>query len=198
MVVVTISLLVARQGVSPAEEWVFRLFNDLPDALYRPMWAAQFLGLLLLPLGFAVVALVFKRWRLAIALVALVPLKLIVEKQVLKQLIDRERPGTSICNEDLSCLNLRDVPWSGVSFPSGHVIIAFGIGWLIAPYLTRRWQWVVLAVCLTVPVARMYLGAHNPLDVVAGAATGVVVAALLNLAVGVPRRERPQTAQISS
>ena len=96
---------------------------------------------------------------------ALVPLKLVVEKQMLKHLIDRERPGTSICNEDLSCLNLRDVPWSGVSFPSGHVIIAFGIGWLIAPYLSRRWQWVVLTV---------------------------------NLAVGVPRRERPQTAQISS
>jgi len=69
VVVVTVSLLVARHGVSPAEEWVFRRFNDLPDALYRPMWAAQFLGLLLLlPLGFAVVAVAFRRWRLALAL----------------------------------------------------------------------------------------------------------------------------------
>lgn len=56
VVVVTISLLVAQQGVSPLEEWVFRLFNDLPDAFFRPMWAAQFLGLLLLPVGFAIMA----------------------------------------------------------------------------------------------------------------------------------------------
>lgn len=186
VVIVIVSLLIARHGVSPLEEWVFRLFNDLPEALYRPMWGAQFLGLLLLPLAVAVVALMFRRWRLAIALALLVPAKLLVEHEVLKQLINRERPGTSICHEVLTCLNLRDVPWAGVSFPSGHVIIAFGIGWLVAPYLARRWQWVVLAVCLLVPVARMYLGAHNPLDVIAGGAAGIVIASLLNLVVGVP------------
>ena len=45
----------------------------------------------------AVVALVLRRWRLALALVLLVPAKLVVEHLVVKQLVERERPGTTIC-----------------------------------------------------------------------------------------------------
>jgi undecaprenyl-diphosphatase len=33
---------------------------------------------------------------------------------------------------------------------------------------------------------RIYVGAHNPLDVVCGAALGVVIGSCLNLVVGVP------------
>ena len=183
-------LAVARSGVSAAEEWVFRLLNDLPDALEKPMWVAQLGGLLLVPLGIAVVAAVLRRWRLALALVLLVPAKLFVEYQVIKAVADRERPATSICDGDLTCLNLRDAPAAGVSMPSGHAIIAMAIWWLVAPYLPRRWVWVTLAACLMVPVARVYLGAHNPLDVVAGGAAGIVIAASLNLLVGVPGGRR--------
>ena len=35
-------------------------------------------------------------------------------------------------------------------------------------------------------VARIYLGAHNPLDIVGGAGLGVTIAGALNLAFGVP------------
>ena len=56
---------------------------------------------------------------------------------------------------------------------------------------------VVVLLALAVALARVYLGAHNPLDVVGGIAVGVVVGSLINLAVGVPartartRRDRP-------
>src|SRR3954464_14366387 len=113
----------------------------------------------------------------------LVPLKLLVEKDVLKVLVHRERPGTTIPDAVL-----RGVPSAGVSFPSGHAMIAFGILVLVAPYVARRWQWVLVAVAVLNSVARVYLGAHAPLDVVAGAAAGVTIGALLNLALGVPRR----------
>ena len=189
-VVVAACLAVARSGVSAAEEWVFRLLNDLPDALEKPMWVAQLGGLLLIPLGLAVGAAALRRWRLALALVLLVPVKLLVEYQVIKAVADRQRPATSICDGDLTCLNLRDAPAAGVSMPSGHAIIAMAIWWLVAPYLPRRWVWVTLAACLMVPLARVYLGAHNPLDVVAGGAAGIVIAASLNLLVGVPGGRR--------
>ena len=68
--------------------------------------------------------------------------------------------------------------------PSGHAMIAMGMWWLAAPYLSARWKRVALGACLLVPVARIYLGAHNPLDVVVGGAAGVAVAGAINLAVG--------------
>lgn len=187
LVVIGTSTLIASQGVSVLEADVFLAINGLPDVLFRPLWLVQFLGLLLLPAGVAVVALIYRQWRLAAALLLLVPLKLLIEKDVLKELVYRARPGTSVCNQDLTCVTLRDAPMVGPSFPSGHAIIAFGIAWLVAPYVGRRSQYVLIALCLLVAFARIYLGAHNPLDVVAGAACGIAVAALLNLCLGVPR-----------
>ena len=110
------------------------------------------------------------------------PAKLLVEKEVLKTLVRRERPGTTIPDAVL-----RDVPSAGPSFPSGHAIIVFGIVVLIAPYLRHRWQ-LLLAVALAVlnSVARVYLGAHAPLDVVGGAFAGIAIGALLNFVIGVP------------
>jgi membrane-associated phospholipid phosphatase len=176
--------LVASSGrVTGPERVVFRAVNGLPDALRGPMWALQLAGILGAPLVAAAVAALLRRWRLALALVALVPLKLLVEKHVLKQLVHRERPGTTIPGAVL-----RDVPSAGVSFPSGHAIIAFGIAVVVTPYLARRWRWVLVTVAVLNGLARVYLGAHAPLDVLAGAAAGVALGAVLNLLLGVPAR----------
>ena len=66
LAVLVLASLVARTGtVSSLEAWVFHRVNDLPDALYRPMWVLQFAGLLLTPLVPMVVALALRRFRLA-------------------------------------------------------------------------------------------------------------------------------------
>ena len=49
---------------------------------------------------------------------------------------------------------------------SGHAVISFGVATLLAPYLTRRWQVVAYLLAVLNITARVYLGAHNPLDVV--------------------------------
>jgi len=56
--------------------------------------------------------------------------------------------------------------------------------------LPRRWGVlaIVLAVCNA--VARVYLGAHNPLDVVGGAAIGLAIAAVLDMILDVARVRR--------
>jgi len=169
--------------VSGAERAVFRWLNELPDWLERTMWALQLLGVLVTPIVIAVVALALRKWRLALALVLLAPLKLIVEREVLKRLVERQRPGQ---NEPGAVL--RDVPPAGLSYPSGHAIIAVGVATLLWPYLGRGGRVAVVLLAVAVCVARVYLGAHNPLDVVAGAGLGLLLGGLLTLLVGVPRQ----------
>jgi membrane-associated phospholipid phosphatase len=186
-VVVPASLVASGGRVGAAERAVFEAINGLPDALRWPMWVFQLLGLLLLPLAVAAVALLLKRIRLVIALVALVPLKLFVEKSLIKEIVHRERPGRT---EPEAIL--RDVPSAGNSFPSGHAIIAFGIATLLTPYLGRWGRVAVWTLAGLNGLARVYLGAHNPLDVVCGGAAGVVLGVLLTYAVGVPARPRAE------
>jgi membrane-associated phospholipid phosphatase len=183
LALVAATTAVAATGrVGAAERWVFARINGLPDVLHRPMWMFQLLGLLLLPLAVAAVVALWRRWRLAVALVALVPLKLLVEKGVLKQLVDRQRPGRTEPDPIL-----RDVPSAGASFPSGHAIIAFGIATLLTPYLGRYGRVAVWTLATLNGVARVYLGAHNPLDVVCGAGLGLLLGGVLTWIVGVPQ-----------
>jgi membrane-associated phospholipid phosphatase len=175
------AVVVADGRVGSAERVVFHAVNGLPGWLYRPMLVAQYLGVLAMPLVVAVGALAFRRWRLAAALVLVVPLKLAAEK-VVKQLVQRERPGTTVPDA-----LLRGVHPGGLSFVSGHAIITFAIAGLLALVLPRRWAIVAFVLAGLNAVARVYLGAHNPLDVVGGAAVGLAIAAVLDLILDVAR-----------
>ncbi len=185
-------MVIVRDGeVSSFEESLFHAVNDLPSLFDVPMFAVQMLGVLVVAPLAGVVALVLRRYRLAVALAALAPLKLLIEKGVIKALVERQRPGTSVSDVVLR----GDVPAEGLSFPSGHVMIAVGIAALIAPYLGTRWRLVAFAVAALVAISRIFLGAHLPLDVVAGAAAGLAVASALNLVTGVPTQDADEIEQ---
>src|SRR5829696_4828833 len=182
LAVFAVCAVVAADGqVGPVERAAFHAVNGLPDWLYRPMLAFQYMGVLAMPLVVAAGALVFRRWRLAAALVLVVPLKLATERLV-KLLVQRERPGTTVADAIL-----RGVHPAGLSFVSGHAIITFAIAGLLALVLPRRWAVVAFVLATLNGVARLYLGAHNPLDVVGGAAVGLAIAATLDLVLDVAR-----------
>jgi len=93
LAVFAVCAVIAADGrVGPIERAAFHAVNGLPNWLYGPMLAFQYLGVLAMPLIVAVGALAFRRWRLAAALVLVVPCKLALER-VVKWLVQRERPG---------------------------------------------------------------------------------------------------------
>jgi undecaprenyl-diphosphatase len=142
------AVIAADGRVGPIERAAFHAVNGLPDWLYRPMVLFQYLGVLAMPLLVAVGALAFRRWHLAAALVLVVPLKLALER-VVKWLVQRERPGTTVGDAIL-----RGVHPGGLSFVSGHAIITFAIAGLLALVLPRRWAVVAFVLAGLNAVAR--------------------------------------------
>jgi len=163
--------------VGSVEESVFRAVNDLPAWLYRILWPFQQFGNLIVALVVTLaVAAWLRSWRLAAAAVAAVGLKLWLE-QVVKSVVERQRPGTSIGD-----VHLRgDVSMQGLSFVSGHAAITAAMAGLVAPCLPRRWRWIPWTLVALNGLARIYVGAHNPLDVIGGIGLGLVIAGALNV-----------------
>jgi len=59
-----------------------------------------------------------------------------------------------------------------------------GVAAMLWAVLPARWRWVPVVIAILNAIARVYLGAHNPLDVVGGGAVGVALGVLLVLAFG--------------
>jgi glycosyltransferase 2 family protein len=188
--VLAAGMLAVRHGsVSGVERSTFRAVNDLPGAFYPVLWPFQQLGAILVGPIAAVIAAGFRKFRLAGALLVATVAKLGLERAV-KAIVTRQRPGTSIGRN----VHLRGtVSLHGESFVSGHAVLIAAIAGLVAPYLRGRWKIVPWAIVAIVMLTRVYVGAHNPLDVICGAALGLAIAGCLNLAFGVPQpEEEPQ------
>jgi undecaprenyl-diphosphatase len=95
----------------------------------------------------------------------------------LKEAVDRPRPPRADPGFDAAVT----VPPSP-SFPSGHATTTFACAVAIA-ILVPKLRWPALALAGTVGVARVYLGVHYGLDVLAGAALGTLIGVTIALLV---------------
>lgn len=168
--------------VDPREQHVFRAVNGLPDWLYRPLWVPMQLGNLVVGTGVGlVVALVRRDWRLAVAVLVAMVLKLVIERLLRDRMSGylrvRQRPGTS----EPGAILRGDVPATGPSYPSGHVILVAAVATVLANDIPLAWSWFPYLLVVTVMVARVYVGAHNPLDVTAGLGAGLLAGGLVDL-----------------
>jgi membrane-associated phospholipid phosphatase len=185
---VVVSGLIARSGtVGTLERAVFRVINGLPGWLYPVMWPLQQVGNLAAGPAVALAAAMCHRGRLALA--ALLVTLIDVEGYV-KHLVPRERPGAIVPGAILR----GDVSAHGHSFPSGHAILITSLAVIVTPYLRGRWRWGPWLAVAGVAVGRIYVGAHNPLDLVAGIGLGLMIGVLAYVAVLRPRPSPdPQT-----
>ena len=159
---------------------MFHAVNGLPDGLYPVLWVPMQLGNLVVgTLAGLAVAVVDGDLAVAIGVVLAMLLKLVTERIVRKEMADylavRQRPGTS----QVGAMLRGDVPASGPSFPSGHVILVAAVASVIAPAIPAEWLWLPILLTILVMVGRVYVGAHNPLDVTAGLGAGLVLGGIL-------------------
>jgi undecaprenyl-diphosphatase len=183
LIVLLAGMLFVRHGsVSAFERSSFRAVNDLPAVFYPILWPFQQLGTLVIGPIAAIIAALFRKFRLAAALLVVTVAKLGLER-VVKKIVSRQRPGTSIGHG----VHLRgNVSLHGAAFVSGHAVLVAAVACVLVPYLRGRWKILPWAIVGLVMLTRVYVGAHNPLDVICGAALGLLIGGLTNLAIGVP------------
>lgn len=155
------------------DAWIFLLFNLRG---YHPVWLDRFMwgftqignGVFGILLGIFFYFIGYRRLALELIL-GILSLWLAVE--LLKALTERSRPF-------LALEGTRVVGWRerGRSFPSGHTSQTFFMMTLLVQYfqLNALWGSVLIGLAVLVGFTRIYVGAHYPRDVLAGAILGSV------------------------
>lgn len=147
----------------------FAIVNELPDRLWPVVWlpmqAGSFAGSILVCAALGTRA---RDRRIALAALAATQGAYWGAKGV-KRVVGRGRPAALVVG-----VKEREQT-RGLGYPSGHTAVAFALAAAIAPSLTRCARTGVFATATFVGVARLYAGAHLPLDVVGGAAMGTLI-----------------------
>jgi undecaprenyl-diphosphatase len=170
------SAALARAPLSRTEVRVFRVANGLPEALSLFIRAPMQYGTVgTVPL-LATVALLRRRPRSA-ASIAMAGTGAWLLVKAAKPLANRARPPALVGD-----VRIRGNEKGDRGFPSGHAAVSAALTVVLAPYGSPRARAALTGLAALVPFARMYVGAHLPLDCVGGSALGVAIGSAVNAA----------------
>ncbi|GJM37684.1 MAG: hypothetical protein DHS20C19_10510 [Acidimicrobiales bacterium] len=156
-------------NVSPAEERVFRRFNDGPDVVHIPVWAVMQAGSY--AAVYVVTAMLWIRGDHAkTAAVFVLGTVVWLGVKSVKRYIGRGRPDAH-----LDAVAVRGQVQTGLGYPSGHSALSMTLALAATQGASPGLQLAAVAVAVFTGCARMYVGAHLPLDVAGGFAIGVIV-----------------------
>ena len=181
VVLVLAALPVHRTSVSAPEAAVFRVLNGTTVLPFAVVWAVMQLGNVLIVPASVAVAAAFRHWWLALELLV-AGVGTYLGAKVVKGIVPRGRPGGL-----LSDVVIRGAEAHGRGFVSGHAATLAALATVAWPWLGRRARIAVVVLVAVVCLARVYVGAHLPLDVIGGAGLGVAVGGCVRLLMGRPR-----------
>jgi len=181
--VLVTSTLLAKRDVYGWEVATFQTINGLPDSIRPYLWVLNQYGTAVtIPVATAV-ALLFRKWRLALSL-AISGVAVYMLALVIKEYVSRGRPSAFV----EGVVERETFSPDSLGYPSGHAAVAWAITIIVLAYVGRPWQIAAIALAIVVPIVRMYVAGHLPLDLIGGAALGITVASAMNLLIGVPAR----------
>lgn len=160
---------------------LFRLVNQLPDPVGPPLIGVMQLGALAAVPVVAVVCVLSGRRRLA-RLIAFGGAAAWLLAKALGATVAKHPP-----DERISGVVLHGAITPGLSFPATHVAVAAAMATVASPYLSRSARRTVWLLVALVAVARVYVGAHFPVDIAGGFAVGWIVGSVVHLLFGAPR-----------
>ena len=154
--------------------------DDLPDALHVVLGPVMLLGTLgAWVVGVIAIGALYRRAAPAVA-VAVACWTSYLGAQVVKGIVARGRPA------DLLASFVARAQADGFGFASGHAAVVAGAAAALSPWLPRPWRILAWSLVALVAVARVYVGVHLPLDVVAGVGIGLICGTVATVGAGTP------------
>jgi glycosyltransferase 2 family protein len=179
------TLLAFTGSVGALEESLFRVINNLPDIISPAVQLVMQMGALYFVFIAAGIGLLLKHYRSMVKLLFGGVFVWYLTKFA-KMLVDRDRPFYILSNIHQRATN------SGIlGFPSGHAAVSALIATVISPYVSKNWSRIIWGAAWATALGRMYVGAHLPLDIIAGLSMGWFFGSLLNFAFGTPAKDIP-------
>ncbi len=160
---------------------IFRLVNGASGKLQLLDWLglflADYLGYVII-LGIIILLFLKKDWRQRFYFFSLGALSVILSRGVATEVIRffyyRPRPFLT-----LNIQPLINSDQTG-SFPSGHATAYFALAMVVYYFceknreiFSRKWEWLFMGAALLMGIARIFIGVHWPLDILAGAIIGI-------------------------
>jgi uncharacterized protein (TIRG00374 family) len=178
-----LSLNVSGHKWSRLETDTFQLINDLPGWLAPLLTTIMQLGSYLAVFALGGLLLLFRKVKLGIGILIAGNLAYWLAKAI-KLLAGRGRP-----TQILKTVHLHDIISSGLGYPSGHTAVATAVGFMLVKFTPRRFHRYVWLGVIVVGIARIYVGAHWPIDVMGGFLVGWLAATITQIIIGGPDPE---------
>jgi membrane-associated phospholipid phosphatase len=163
-------ILAGAGRVGRRERRLFHRVNELPEAMYGPVWVVMQGGTFGTVPAVSAVAALAGHDSLARRLAISGTSAWLLAKGV-KRVVRRGRPDALLAG-----VRVRGKVDLSLGFVSGHAAVATALAVTAAPDLPAPIRPALYAAAATVGLARIYVGAHLPLDVLGGAALGLAIA----------------------